>query len=219
MSSAAARLHDPTFAPSSTAWVDEPVGLAAVFDPAVDVAVLRRPAAFALAPGAAPLDRGRSVQAAVRPAAPDLARLLALFDGATAPRAEAELRALISLFADLTECDEVGVRLATLTAAMCPRFHVDRVTLRAVVTFAGPGTEWVDRASVDRGRLGHAAGGAPDERSGLLRPGARIERADPFDFVALKGTAWPGHAAPGAVHRSPAMDGGARLVLTLDALA
>lgn len=211
-------LPEPAAPPPSTAWVDAPIGLAAVFEPEVDVAVLRRPAAFTLAPGAPPLDRGRSVQAAVRAGAPDLARFTALFSHDVAAAVGDDLGALVALFADLTECDEVGVRLATLTSAMCPRFHVDHVTLRAVVTYAGAGTEWVDRAAVDRRWLGHAAGALPDERSGLLRPGARIERAAPFDFVALKGTAWPGHDAPGAVHRSPAMDGGFRLVLTLDAL-
>lgn len=204
-------LPEPAVVAPSTAFCDAPIELAAVFDPAVNVAVLRRGAA---AVDAAALRGACDLRAAVRAGAPDLSPFAAHLDAVLLD----DVAALVSLFADLTECASVGVRMAVTRAPMCPRFHVDHVTLRAAVTYVGPGTEWIDHAAVDRGRLGHAAGDAPDERSGLLHPGARIERARPFDFVVLKGTAWPGNEARGAVHRSPPGDGSPRLLVTLDAL-
>jgi hypothetical protein len=102
---------------------------------------------------------------------------------------------------------------------MCPRFHVDRVTLRVVSTYQGRGTELVAHEHVDRRYLGHAARGAADEESGLLRVPGCVCVARPFDIVLLKGEAWPDNAGRGAVHRSPAASAEApRLVMTLDPL-
>jgi hypothetical protein len=102
---------------------------------------------------------------------------------------------------------------------MCPRFHVDRVLVRLCTTYCGADTEYLANADADRRRLGFAAGGRPDETSGLLRDGAKIARAATGAIVVLKGEAWPGNAARGAIHRSPATASDAqRLVLTLDAL-
>jgi len=36
-----------------------------------------------------------------------------------------------------------GTRITTLDRAMCPRFHVDRVPVRLIVTWGGPGTQWL----------------------------------------------------------------------------
>jgi len=211
-------LPEPAVTCPSTFWCDAPIDLAAVFDAGVNVAVLRRPATFSLAAGAAPLDHERDLRVAVRPRGGDLSLVLAAFHQEVADAVTSDLRALIGLFADVTECDAVGVRMAVSRSPMCPRFHVDHVTLRGVVTYVGAGSEWVDHGAVDRRRMGHAADGVADDRSGLLRPGAVIERARPFDLVLFKGTAWPGNAARGAVHRSPCGDGGPRLMFTFDAL-
>jgi hypothetical protein len=216
MSSAhAIPLPEPAVRAPSTARCDALIELAAVFDPAVNVAVLRRDA---LAFDVSPQLRGCDLRAAVRADGPDLSLFAGHFDGAAATALVDDLRGLIALFADVTECGQVGVRMVVTRAAMCPRFHVDHVTLRAAVTYLGPGTEWVDHEAVDRRWLGRAAAGASDADSGLLRPGAVIERASTYDVVLLKGTAWPGNEARGAVHRSPAGDGGLRLLVTLDAL-
>lgn len=120
---------------------------------------------------------------------------------------------------ELTGCEVVGVRLARVEAAMCPRFHVDKVTVRLVSTFIGGGTEYLDARDVDRRWLGHAAHGANDEVSGLLRPGARVRRAQAGEVVLLKGEAWPENQGRGAVHRSPSASATSpRLVMTLDPL-
>lgn len=133
------------------------------------------------------------------------------------PRLAEEVHFWTEVLAELTGCELVGVRLARLEAAMCPRFHVDKVTVRVVSTFAGHGTEYLAEEDVDRRWLGHAARGVSDEASGLMRPGARIRRAEASDVVLLKGEAWPKNAGRGAVHRSPAASAASpRLVMTLD---
>jgi hypothetical protein len=100
-----------------------------------------------------------------------------------------DVRGLVSLIADLTGCARVGVRLTRLTEPMCPRLHVDMVTVRLVATYVGPGTEWAEHADVRRDRLGHGANGLPDEDPGVLRAGARLDRMDPWDVGLLKGEA------------------------------
>ncbi len=125
----------------------------------------------------------------------------------------------VELLSDLTGCEQVGVRIARLQEAMCPRFHVDRVTLRAVCTYEGRGTEFAADDGVDRRRLGHSAGGVADEDSGLLRCADAVHVAPAGDLLFLKGEAWPGNVGCGAVHRSPGADAASpRLVMTLDPL-
>jgi hypothetical protein len=128
------------------------------------------------------------------------------------------VRTLSHAFAELVGASRLGVRLLRLDAPMCPRFHTDFVGVRLLTTYCGPGTEWLDDADVDRSRLGHRSGGEPDERSGLLRPGTVVRQLPEGAVGLLKGEAWPGNAAHGVVHRSPAVRGHKRIVFSLDVL-
>ncbi len=87
----------------------------------------------------------------------------------------------------------------------CRKFHVDRVHLRLLCTYAGPGTEWAPAAIVNRDALArppfceHAANAA------IVREPDRIVRCRAGDVLLLSGVP-PADAArkvPGAVHRSP----------------
>ena len=131
---------------------------------------------------------------------------------------QADIGWLCELYATLTGCPRVGARLEVLSQAMCPRFHADRVGLRLLCCYQGPGTEWLPDAAADRSRLGAAAQGLPDEQSGLILDAAAIGRAPPFSVLLLKGSQWPG-ARGGAIHRSPppAPDQ-PRVLLALDAI-
>lgn len=123
----------------------------------------------------------------------------------------------VEALAELTGAVRVGVRVARLETAMCPLFHVDRLTLRLVSTYVGRGTEIIADEHVDRTRLGHAARDVSDELSGLVPSPECIRVAEPFDVVLLKGEAWPESTGFGAVHRSPAANReSCRLVMTLD---
>jgi hypothetical protein len=151
---------------------------------------------------------------------PDLSQLLRDFPAHGRACVEQELNFLIELFATLTDSRWVGVRIATLHSELCSRFHVDRVGLRLICTWQGPGTEWVEHADVDRRYLGAGSKGIADIRSGLLRGGAQLHRLQPFDVGLFKGERWPGNTGRGAVHRSPALPPIAshRVMVTVDEL-
>jgi hypothetical protein len=181
--------------------------LAAILEPGCGVAVLRRPPCPDLAgylDGAAGAGRlgsgfrvilapGESPGAALLPDAPGRSAMIR------------ELAEVAELYADLLGCPRIGLRWEVTSAAMCPRFHTDRVGIRLLCTYRGPGTEWIDPAAADTGAE-IAAG--------------RIRHAQPFDLVLLKGEAWPGHEGFGAVHRSPGVppEAAPRVLLALDAL-
>ena len=105
---------------------------------------------------------------------------------------------LSDLITCLFNCDSVGLRLAPLQKAMCPKFHVDNIPVRLVNTYLGPGTEWLP---VD----------APSEES--------LHQMDPFSVGLLKGKAWEGHEDMAARHRSCQVEANSqRVLLTLDPL-
>ena len=111
------------------------------------------------------------------------------------------------MFACLFELDSVGLRLAVLNKAMCPKFHVDHVPCRLICTYAGAATQWHEYTAVqrsDNGSLTICSGQEPNELS-------------TGDIALLKGESWEGNEGRGLVHRSPAAsDSSRRLVLTLD---
>ncbi|UHD18496.1 DUF1826 domain-containing protein [Thiocapsa bogorovii] len=114
-----------------------------------------------------------------------------------------------ALHASRIGCQAIGLRIERLERAMCPRWHVDRTGIRLLCTWRGPGTEWLDDPRIDpRGLLGSAAD-AP-----------ATGQARPFDILLLKGSAWQGNAAGGAIHRSPQVAPGSdpRILVALDAL-
>ncbi len=151
--------------------------------------------------------------AAVAPNSRGRATLAQLVPGY--PRLVDDLHFWVEVLSELTGCERCGLRLTRLESAMCPRLHVDRVSVRLVTTFVGAATEYVDHHDVDRRWLGHA----DDERRGLLRPAARVQRAAEGDVLLLKGEGWPDNVGRGAVHRSPRADPHTpRLLLTLDPL-
>lgn len=153
--------------------------------------------------------RPHRARVAVDPSAPDRDELACLlpFEARGSEAAEwlADVSALTTAFGDLLEAREVGVRLAAVDVAMCPRFHVDRVEARAVCTYLGAGTEWLEGAPAERALAGAREDAGDDPR-----------RASAWDLVLMKGELWPGPRSS-AVHRSPAADG-LRVVVTWDLL-
>lgn len=118
-------------------------------------------------------------------------------------------------FALLVGARLVGVRQVVADGPHCPRFHVDRVAVRAVLNVVGPCTEWVPNDELDRGQLGHA-GGDDDATSGLVKRWESLERAEPGSLAVFKGSSWPDAGDRAVVHRSPPADGTRRVLLTLD---
>jgi len=137
--------------------------------------------------------------------------------GADVTRLVDDVAMLVELFEDLVGARHVGLRLRTLDHSMCPRFHIDRVPLRLLCTYAGPGTEWLTETDVDRRLLRALVD--EDRCDPAMRKGAVVRRAAAGQVALLKGDAWQNRQGRGAVHRSPAaQSGAARLLLSLEAL-
>ena len=135
------------------------------------------------------------------------------------PVADADLaHGLSELIADaavvldeLLDCRSVGVRVGLLRKPMCPRFHVDHVPCRMLVTVSGPGTEWIAHSDLDLHRFEDRSTNEPplsaDGKVRVLPTGA---------WSLLKGGIWS-DGYTGVVHRSPPADGGAgRLLASFD---
>jgi hypothetical protein len=124
---------------------------------------------------------------------------------------------LTDMFCTLFDLKRVGVRLAILDNAMCPKFHVDKVPCRLITTLYGVATEWLPNDKVDRSKLGAGSLGLPDEISGIIKGKQDIEKMTAGDVILLKGEGWYNNENNGAVHRSPALSiNDRRLLLTLD---
>ncbi|WP_018411254.1 DUF1826 domain-containing protein [Methyloversatilis thermotolerans] len=121
-----------------------------------------------------------------------------------------DVRQCGELLCDLTGSARFGVRIEVLDRAMCPRWHVDQVSLRLLVTWRGPATEWLDDDCADRTRIG---------TDHILIDARGIHRADAGDLLLLKGRNWPGQAGRGVLHRSPEIaDDAPRIVAAFDAI-
>ena len=124
---------------------------------------------------------------------------------------------LVDMFCTLFDLKQVGLRLAVLDRAMCPRFHVDRVPCRLLTTYLGVATEWLPHHNADRSRLGIGNQGKPDEESGIMNSDKDIKYLNQGDVALLKGEAWEGNEGSGLIHRSPKLNSNSRrLLLTID---
>lgn len=209
----------PRNATRCCAIADDPLGLTRIFDPEIQLAQWRRPAEPVIADwlAAHASDLGSGLRQMLAPGQqPEFGRLPA---GAGRDALAADIALLADMLAELLDAETIGYRLEVVGKAMCSRMHVDRVGVRLLCTYRGPGTEWVEDASVDRRFLGAASGGQPDETSGLLLPGHRIETIPPFAVALLKGNLWQGNGGRGIIHRSPAAvaEQAPRVLLAMDA--
>lgn len=135
-----------------------------------------------------------------------------------APKAMLEdMAELVDMFCCLFDLEAAGLRLATLSDAMCPRFHVDKVPCRLVTTYQGVATEWLPNHVLDRSKLGHGSNGLPDSASGLYHHKSAVQQLSCGDVALLKGGSWEGNEHTALVHRSPVLNSDApRLLMTLD---
>ena len=110
-------------------------------------------------------------------------------------------------------------QLYTTASDDCRKFHVDNHRVRLVCTYAGPGTEVVPSAFVNREHL-CATDGGPDRVNALIVPDPqRVVRCQAGDAIVMKGQRYHGGRREGAVHRSPPVSGTGltRLVLVITA--
>lgn len=111
---------------------------------------------------------------------------------------------LMQMYECLFEPGMIGIRLATLQQAMCPRFHVDYLPARLVTTYLGTGTQWLKDSEEGEARI---PAQAPE----------KYEQLGTGDVALLKGNGWFDNEGLGIVHRSPPVQEGTnRLFLSLD---
>lgn len=123
-----------------------------------------------------------------------------------------DVHTLLEMYHCLFEPAAIGLRLHVLQDTMCPRFHTDRVPVRLLCTYTGPGTQWLANSDVCR-REG--PGPLPDQPA----PEHRIHSIPTGAVALLKGEAWVGNEGKGLVHRSPATGHKPRLVMGFDWLS
>jgi hypothetical protein len=143
-------------------------------------------------------------------------------------RAEAidDIFLLSDMLTTLFNCDSVGLRLAPLDAAMCPKLHADNIPVRLVSTYLGEGTQWLPQERLvsanalqpnasntlgtHKHKLATSLGNVNYRESDIMQMSS-------FDVGLLKGKAWPEQEESAALHRScPVSQGAKRVLLTLD---
>ena len=110
---------------------------------------------------------------------------------------------------ELLGCKEIGVRVTTLNSPMCPRFHIDAVVCRMLITVSGPGTEWIACNDVDRDVLADRSSDVTP-----IRDGGEVKQFSSGSMSLLNGGTWQ-RGFDGVVHRSP-HDREQRLLLSFD---
>ena len=189
---------------------------AAIYDEDVEFVSVARPPSGPLEAVAERLFMSRQAvqteweQAAGDPDAP-LAALSMGIDADWLGALGEEIALASDMLGELVGCERVGIRVTTLRRPMCPRFHVDHVPCRMLVTIRGPGTEWIANGDVDRALLAARETDAPP-----IRFGGDIRRVPTRNWSLLKGGAWD-HGFGGVVHRSP-HGTDERLLLSFDPL-
>lgn len=121
---------------------------------------------------------------------------------------------VVEMFSCLFELKQVGLRLAVLRKAMCPKFHVDRVPCRLLCTYTGEGTHWHLAENIE---INSEIIGKHKVRSVNPKDASQQQQLNVGEVALLKGEEWLGNEGRGLVHRSPpASNNSPRLVLTLD---
>jgi hypothetical protein len=117
-------------------------------------------------------------------------------------------------FVRLAGVKSCSIRFGAIRGDQCRKFHTDRVRLRLITTYAGPGTEWVPEAGVRRAALVQPAA-CPDLANREIVKHTRLVRhARAGDVLLMKGATGGG---TGVVHRSPPIEqhGLLRVVLVM----
>ncbi|MFO0690098.1 MAG: DUF1826 domain-containing protein [Myxococcota bacterium] len=121
-------------------------------------------------------------------------------------------------FAHLAGLESVHVSLEVFDHDACRKWHADRVGMRLLVTYAGPGTEWALASGVDRSWLGKTAPDLEEANDRIVFDREAIRRAGVGDVLLCKGDLFEGEQGRGLVHRSPPirLDSRWRLLLRID---
>ena len=110
------------------------------------------------------------------------------------------------------------VTIETLYGESCRKWHTDRVGLRMLATFLGPGTWLADPVGVDRGWLGSVELDLDETNRRIVFDPDCVVEAGPGDVILCKRDLFGSEKGNGLVHRSPPSGGAGfrRLLLRID---
>lgn len=196
-----ALMHRPDTIDGPVANTCDMAGLAAIRDPAVQLALWRRerPAALGWI-DALDWDGIADIDAVI--AGPDFGTGIAsLLHDAGFPHAangrilRDEIARLAELFATLMGRDRLRMRLEVIATDACRKFHMDYVAARLLMPLSGAGTQWVEVAQGQD---------------------AAVNQLNAGEVGIFKGRLWVDE--PAILHRSPPIEatGETRLLLVLD---
>jgi hypothetical protein len=187
-------------------FVDDGAALAAVLDPAVNLCVWRRAIGTRLARWMEGVRDGCDLRAQeeLAGAAPDGSSLVSSLPACTErDELQRDMEGLAARYAAMLGAPRVLASLAVVSDDMCRKFHVDRVGIRALCTYSGPGTEWVPEHAVLRTGLDREAESLASGNRSVVPNAAEVCALEVGWVGLLKGSEWPGNAWHGVVHRSP----------------
>lgn len=207
--------------PPRHVFADDRAGLARVLDPAMNLCIWRRSIGTGLVEWLAEVCEHHDFRAQcdLDRSAPDASPLLCALPACPARDAlRADIEEVARVYAALMNAPVVLATLARVSHDMCRRFHVDAVGIRALCTYAGPGTQWVPEHAALRGGLGLQGKNLRDTNLAVVPNPGEVQSLEVGWVALLKGSAWPGNEHFGAIHRSPPVSatGERRLLLKLD---
>ncbi len=193
---------------------DHVVDFSAIYDDDVELVSIERPKSSVLDSLADNLFSSRKVldlhwEQAANDAHAPFSVLKDAIEGTWLSALSEEIIMANEILKELLGCDRVGVRVATLSSPMCPRFHVDQVPCRMLMTVSGVGTEWIASNDVDPELLANKKISEPP-----LTSEGSIRQFTNGAWSLLKGGTWQ-EQFRGVVHRSP-HQAGERLLLSFD---
>jgi hypothetical protein len=115
----------------------EPIVLTDIYNDECNIAIWQRHLDDTFLTSLATFVKGGGKLTAARQLSSDSAEayIRTLADGQPfAPQLHTYIAELVDMFICLFEANTIGFRLSTLDKAMCPRFHVDRVSCRLVTS-------------------------------------------------------------------------------------
>jgi hypothetical protein len=123
--------------------------------------------------------------------------------GAAAQALGQDMARWISALTELIPDARIVGSLSLTRSDDCRKYHVDWVGLRLIVTYVGPGTEWVPDHAVHRPALAAPWRSLTAINRAIVPDPTQVLRARAGDVLLLKGESYPGNSGRGAVHRSP----------------
>jgi len=123
-----------------------------------------------------------------------------------------DMAQLVTLYARIAGCSAVFVRLEAVAGDASSRFHVDWLGLRLLVSYAGPGTQYLPEWAIDRDAL-------MTNPDAICKDTNAIAQVPTGSVALFKGSGYAGQTGFGAVHRSPPLSAGheRRLVFVINA--